>query len=36
MIRGWFTHNLMLKIIALGLAIITWLYVQEILLAYYP
>jgi|GEM_PF-1385736 hypothetical protein len=34
MIRGWLTHNLALKMIALGLAIVTWLYVQEILLVY--
>lgn len=29
--KKWFAHNLALKIISLGLAIITWLYVQEIL-----
>ena len=30
----WFTDNLILKIIALGLAIITWVYIQEILRHY--
>ncbi len=29
--KEWLTHNLALKIISLGLAIITWLYVQKIL-----
>ena len=26
--KTWFTHNLALKIIALGLAIVTWIYVN--------
>ena len=26
--KSWFTHNLTLKIIALGLAIFTWIYVN--------
>ncbi len=26
--KKWFTHNLGLKLIALGLAIITWIYVN--------
>ncbi len=29
MIKKWFTHNFALKIIALGLAIITWIYVNN-------
>lgn len=27
-VKKWFTHNLGLKLIALGLAIITWIYVN--------
>lgn len=27
--KRWFTHNLPLKLIALGLAIITWIYVNR-------
>lgn len=27
--KKWFTHNLGLKLIALGLAIITWIYVNR-------
>ena len=30
--KNWFTHNLVLKLVALGLAIITWLYVNNELL----
>ena len=26
--KKWFTHNLVLKLIALGLAITTWIYVN--------
>ena len=26
--KKWFTHNLILKIISLGLAIVTWIYVN--------
>jgi len=26
--KKWFTHNLGLKLIALGLAVITWIYVN--------
>ncbi len=26
--KKWFTHNLALKLIALGLAVITWIYVN--------
>ncbi len=29
MIKKWFTHNLILKLIALGLAAITWVYVND-------
>ena len=29
MIKKWFTHNIGLKLIALGLAIITWIYVKD-------
>ena len=29
---NWFTHNIVLKLIALGLAIITWIYVNGELL----
>ena len=32
MIKRWFTHNLGLKVIALALAIITWIYVNGELL----
>jgi YbbR domain-containing protein len=28
MMKRWITHNIALKIIALGLAIITWIYVN--------
>jgi len=28
MVKKWVTHNLGLKLIALGLAIITWIYVN--------
>ena len=27
--KQWFTHNLPLKLIALGLAVITWIYVNR-------
>ncbi len=27
-IKRWFTHNITIKIIALGLAVITWIYVN--------
>lgn len=30
--KAWFTHNLGLKLIALGLAVITWIYVNGELL----
>ncbi len=30
--KNWLTHNLLLKLVALGLAIITWLYVNNELL----
>ncbi len=30
----WFRHNLTLKIIALGLAVMTWVYIQELLRRY--
>ena len=30
--KKWLTHNLALKLIALGLAIITWLYVNGVLI----
>ena len=26
--KSWFTHNLALKLIALGLAVFTWIYVN--------
>lgn len=32
MIKKWATHNLALKIIALGLAVVTWLYVNGALI----
>lgn len=32
MIKKWITHNLGLKLVALGLAIITWIYVNGELL----
>ncbi len=32
MIKKWLTHNLALKIIALGLAVVTWLYVHGALI----
>ena len=32
MVKRWFTHNFGLKLIALGLAIITWIYVTGELL----
>jgi len=30
--KSWFTHNLILKLVALGLAVITWFYVNNELL----
>ncbi len=30
--KSWFTHNLVLKIVALVLAVVTWLYVNNELL----
>lgn len=32
--KEWLTHNLGLKLIALGLAVITWIYVNGELLKY--
>ena len=32
--KKWLTHNLPLKLISLGLAVITWIYVQQILRRY--
>ncbi len=29
MIKKWVTHNIILKLIALGLAVITWIYVND-------
>lgn len=29
MIKRWFSHNVVLKLISFGLAIITWIYVND-------
>ncbi len=31
MIKRWFTNNFILKLVALGLAVITWIYVNDAL-----
>ena len=34
--QNWITHNLVLKLIALGLAIMTWIYVNGLLVGSAP
>ena len=34
--QNWLTHNIFLKVIALGLAIITWIYVNSSLIRSMP